>query len=75
MANGDEKSKTPPAELEGGVEMEYEHDFRVFVTLGRPVGRLKHSRRWVDLGHFTGPVAHRVMSELKLPTYGEPRYW
>jgi len=55
--------------------MGVEHDFRVFVTLGRPVGRLKHSRRWVDLGHFTGPVAHRVMSELKLPTYGEPRYW
>ena len=61
--------------MEGGVEMEIEGDFRVFVTLGRSMVVVEHSRRWVGLGLVTGPVAHRVMSELKLPTYGEPRYW
>ncbi len=56
--------------MEGGVEMEAGGDFRVFVTLGRSMVVVEHSRRWVGLGLVTGPVAHRAMSELKLPTYG-----
>jgi hypothetical protein len=47
MGKGDEKSKTPPAKVEGGVEMSIELDFRAFAAFGRSVVRDKHCVRWV----------------------------
>lgn len=47
MGNGDEKSKTPPAEMEGGVEMLIGLDFRAFAAFGSSVMRDQHCGRWV----------------------------
>jgi len=45
MGNGDGKSKTPPAEMEGGVEMSIGLDFRAFAAFSRSVVLDKHCVR------------------------------
>jgi hypothetical protein len=45
MGNGDEKSRTPPAEKEGGVRMSIDFDFRGFASFGSSVVCDKHCVR------------------------------